>query len=41
MTSPRHEASRRHGRAGSALFVVLIWGQLNHIAYADEAPIAG
>ena len=24
--------------AGSALFVVLIWGQLSHIAHADEAP---
>ena len=24
--------------AGSALFVVLIWGQLRHVAHADEAP---
>ena len=24
--------------AGSAVFVVLIWGQLSHIAHADEAP---
>jgi predicted MFS family arabinose efflux permease len=24
--------------AGSALFLVLIWGQLAHIAHADEAP---
>ena len=24
--------------AGSALFVVLIWGQLSHIAHADEEP---
>ena len=23
---------------GSALFVVLIWGQLSHIAHADEQP---
>ena len=23
---------------GSAVFVVLIWGQLVHIAHADEAP---
>jgi predicted MFS family arabinose efflux permease len=27
--------------AGSALFVVLIWGQLKHIAHTDEAPVAG
>jgi predicted MFS family arabinose efflux permease len=27
--------------AGSALFVVLIWGQLRHIAHTDEAPVAG
>lgn len=26
---------------GSAIFVVLIWGQLAHIAHADEAPIPG
>ncbi|SSC24461.1 Transmembrane secretion effector, partial [Klenkia terrae] len=26
--------------AGSALFVVLIWGQLRHVAHADEAPPA-
>jgi predicted MFS family arabinose efflux permease len=26
--------------AGSALFVVLIWGQLRHVAHADEAPAA-
>ena len=26
--------------AGSALFVVLIWGQLRHIAHADEEPVA-
>ncbi len=25
--------------AGSALFVVLIWGQLRHIAHADEDPL--
>ena len=26
---------------GSAVFVVLIWGQLSHIAHADEAaPVA-
>jgi predicted MFS family arabinose efflux permease len=25
---------------GSAVFVVLIWGQLTHIAHADEAPAA-
>jgi predicted MFS family arabinose efflux permease len=24
--------------AGSALFVVLIWGQLRHVAHTDEAP---
>lgn len=24
--------------AGSAVFVVLIWGQLGHIAHADEQP---
>ncbi len=24
--------------AGSAVFVVLIWGQLRHVAHADEAP---
>jgi predicted MFS family arabinose efflux permease len=24
--------------AGSALFLVLIWGQLTHIAHADEEP---
>jgi MFS family permease len=24
---------------GSALFVVLIWGQLRHVAHADEAPV--
>ena len=23
---------------GSAVFVVLIWGQLRHIAHTDEAP---
>lgn len=23
--------------AGSAVFVVLIWGQLRHVAHADEA----
>ena len=27
--------------AGSALFVVLIWGQLTHIAHADEAEESG
>ncbi len=27
--------------AGSALFVVLIWGQLKHIAHTDEAPVPG
>jgi len=27
--------------AGSALFVVLIWGQLSHIAHADEESLAG
>lgn len=26
--------------AGSAVFVVLIWKQLTHIAHADEAPVA-
>ena len=26
--------------AGSAVFVVLIWAQLTHIAHADESPIA-
>nr|WP_221634201.1 MFS transporter [Nocardioides luti] len=26
--------------AGSAVFVVLIWGQLSHIAHADEEPVA-
>ena len=26
--------------AGSAVFVVLIWGQLAHIAHADEQPAA-
>ena len=26
---------------GSAMFVVLIWRQLAHIAHADEAPVAG
>jgi predicted MFS family arabinose efflux permease len=26
--------------AGSAVFTVLIWGQLAHIAHADEAPVA-
>lgn len=26
---------------GSAVFVVLIWRQLAHIAHADEAPVAG
>ncbi|GII97728.1 putative MFS family arabinose efflux permease [Sediminihabitans luteus] len=25
--------------AGSALFVVLIWGQLRHVAHADAAPV--
>ncbi len=25
---------------GSVVFVVLIWGQLSHIAHADEAPVA-
>jgi predicted MFS family arabinose efflux permease len=24
---------------GSALFVVLIWGQLRHVAHADESPV--
>lgn len=24
--------------AGSALFVVLIWGQLRHVAHTDDAP---
>jgi predicted MFS family arabinose efflux permease len=27
--------------AGSAVFVVLIWGQLRHVAHADEAPVPG
>ena len=27
--------------AGSAVFVVLIWGQLTHVAHADEAPAPG
>ncbi|GEP36908.1 hypothetical protein NPS01_05710 [Nocardioides psychrotolerans] len=27
--------------AGSAVFVVLIWSQLSHIAHADEAPAPG
>lgn len=27
--------------AGSAVFVVLIWRQLSHIAHDDEAPVAG
>lgn len=26
--------------AGSALFVVLIWRQLRHVAHADEQPVA-
>ena len=25
---------------GSALFVVLIWNQLRHVAHNDEAPLA-
>ncbi|MCD4524756.1 MFS transporter [Nocardioides sp. cx-173] len=27
--------------AGSAVFLVLIWSQLTHIAHADEAPVPG
>ncbi|MGW6128910.1 MFS transporter [Cellulomonas sp. NPDC055163] len=26
--------------AGSAVFLVLLWGQLAHVAHADEAPVA-
>ena len=28
-------------RSALAVFVLLIWGQLSHIAHADEAPVAG